>query len=100
MFRVADGEQGFRISVRTFRPRAFDVVGETHWDWRFQKCAYQPGREPLGENEVLKWPRAERVGPAERLMESVTDFTTEDIWSDRWRHSSSLAMLSDHPHSK
>jgi len=31
------------------------------------------------ENEVLKWPPAERVGLAERLLESVTDFTTEEI---------------------
>jgi putative addiction module component (TIGR02574 family) len=31
------------------------------------------------ENEVLKWSPAERVGLAERLLESVTDFTTEEI---------------------
>jgi putative addiction module component (TIGR02574 family) len=31
------------------------------------------------ENEVLKWPPAERVGLAERLLESVTDFATEEI---------------------
>jgi putative addiction module component (TIGR02574 family) len=31
------------------------------------------------ENQVLKWPAAERVGLAERLLESVTDFTSEEI---------------------
>jgi putative addiction module component (TIGR02574 family) len=31
------------------------------------------------ENEVLKWPPAERVGLAERLLKSVTDFATEEI---------------------
>jgi putative addiction module component (TIGR02574 family) len=36
------------------------------------------------ENEVLKWSSAERVGLAERLLESVTDFATEDI-GQAWR---------------
>jgi putative addiction module component (TIGR02574 family) len=31
------------------------------------------------ENEVLKWPPAQRISLAERLLESVTDFTTEEI---------------------
>jgi putative addiction module component (TIGR02574 family) len=31
------------------------------------------------EQAVLKWPPAERVGLAERLLESVTDFATEEI---------------------
>jgi putative addiction module component (TIGR02574 family) len=31
------------------------------------------------ENEVLKWPPAERAGLAERLLESVTDFTSDEI---------------------
>ena len=36
------------------------------------------------ESEVLKWPAAERVSLAERLLESVDDFASNDI--DRaWR---------------
>ena len=36
------------------------------------------------ESEVLKWSPTERVSLAERLLESVDDFSTEDI--DRaWR---------------
>jgi len=31
------------------------------------------------EKEVLKWPPAQRISLAERLLESVTDFTTEEI---------------------
>jgi putative addiction module component (TIGR02574 family) len=31
------------------------------------------------ENEVLKWPPAERVALAERLLETVTDFATKEI---------------------
>ena len=31
------------------------------------------------ENEILKWSPAERVGLAERLLESVTDFASEDV---------------------
>ena len=31
------------------------------------------------ENEVLKWSPAERVSLAKRLLESVTDFATEEI---------------------
>ncbi len=31
------------------------------------------------ENEVLKWSPTERVSLAERLLESVTDFVTEEI---------------------
>ena len=31
------------------------------------------------ENEVLKWSPAERVGLAERLLESVTDFASDEI---------------------
>jgi len=36
------------------------------------------------EAEVLKWPRAERVSLAERLLESVDDFAAEDI-DQAWR---------------
>ncbi len=36
------------------------------------------------ENEVLKWSPAERVGLAERLLESVTDFATEEV-EQAWR---------------
>jgi len=36
------------------------------------------------ESQVLKWPPAQRIGLAERLPESVEDFTGEEI--DRaWR---------------
>ena len=31
------------------------------------------------ESEVLKWPPSERVSLAERLLESVEDFATDDI---------------------
>jgi putative addiction module component (TIGR02574 family) len=37
------------------------------------------------ENEVLKWSPAERVGLAERLLESVPDFASDEIaqaWSE------------------
>jgi len=36
------------------------------------------------ENEVLKWPPAERVSLAERLLESVTDFSSAEI-DAAWR---------------
>lgn len=36
------------------------------------------------ESEVLKWSPGERVGFAERLLESVEDFATEDL-DAAWR---------------